>query len=73
MPHVLNSALFPSPSYQLVTVGIKHIKFWERKGAGFKSKRGVFGTVGKLDTMLCCGFNKAGEAFTGGAGGFIHA
>lgn len=55
-----------------MTVGVKHIKFWERKGAGFTSQRGVFGDKGKQDTMLCCGFNKAGEAFTGSASGAIY-
>ena len=54
-------------------MGIKHIKVWERKGAGFKSKRGVFGSAGKMDTMLCCGFNKGGDAYTGSAGGSLYA
>ena len=44
-----------------VTVGVRHIKFWEQAGSGFTSKRGVFGKAGKLDTMLCIEFGANGE------------
>ena len=58
---------------QLVTVGVKHIKFWTRAGGGFTSKRGVFGKAGKLTTMLCVAFGgEGGQCFTGGASGLVY-
>jgi hypothetical protein len=54
-----------------VTVGVRHIKFWEQAGSGFTSKRGVFGKVGKLDTMLCVEFGANGEVYTGSQGGLV--
>lgn len=57
---------------QIVTVGIKHIKFWQQVGAGFTSKRGVFGSAGKLDTMLSIAFRKGGNAVTGASNGMVY-
>ena len=58
---------------QLVTVGVKHIKFWTRAGGGFTSRRGVFGKAGKLSTMLCVAFGgEDGQCFTGGASGLVY-
>ena len=62
----------PFVSDQLVTVGIKHIKFWTQTGGGFTSKRGVFGKVAKLDTMVCVTFGKTAEVvYTGGTCGKV--
>ena len=57
---------------QLVTVGDKHIKFWTVAGGGFTSKRGTFGTVAPLDTMLCCAFAKDGSCYSGAANGKVY-
>lgn len=58
---------------QVVTVGVKHIKFWTQTGGGFTSKRGTFGQAGKLDTMLCITYGKTADTcFSGGANGQIY-
>ncbi|XP_074647902.1 echinoderm microtubule-associated protein-like 6 [Tubulanus polymorphus] len=63
----------PFDHTQLVTVGIKHIKFWVQAGGGFTSKRGTFGTVAKLDTMLCVTYGKDAETcYSGGANGEVY-
>ncbi|XP_078613343.1 echinoderm microtubule-associated protein-like 6 isoform X1 [Branchiostoma floridae x Branchiostoma japonicum] len=58
---------------KLVTVGKKHINFWTRSGNTFKSKRGIFGKVGKMTTMLCAEFGRTeDDVFSGGANGDIY-
>ncbi|XP_075452066.1 echinoderm microtubule-associated protein-like 6 isoform X3 [Ascaphus truei] len=58
---------------KLVTVGIKHIKFWQQTGGGFTAKRGTFGSVGKLETMLCVSYGRAEDlVFSGAATGDIY-
>ena len=62
----------PFSSDQLVTVGIKHIKFWTQTGGGFTSKRGIFGNVSKQDTMLCVTYGKTAEVvYSGGTSGQV--
>ncbi|EPY88709.1 echinoderm microtubule-associated protein-like protein [Camelus ferus] len=57
---------------KLVTVGIKHIKFWQQAGGGFTSKRGIFGSVGKLETMMCVSYGRMEDlVFSGAATGDI--
>uniref|UniRef100_A0A8C9CAS3 EMAP like 6 n=1 Tax=Phocoena sinus TaxID=42100 RepID=A0A8C9CAS3_PHOSS len=57
---------------RLVTVGIKHIKFWQQAGGGFTSKRGIFGSVGKLETMMCVSYGRMEDlVFSGAATGDI--
>ncbi|PIK34378.1 putative echinoderm microtubule-associated protein-like 6 [Apostichopus japonicus] len=63
----------PNLSDRLVTVGVKHLKFWTQAGGGFNSKRGTFGNVGKPDTMMCVTFGKTAEmTYSGGAIGNIY-
>lgn len=62
----------PRSRRQIVTVGIKHIKFWKQAGAGFTSKRGIFGSKGKLDTMLSVAFRKGGNVVSGSSGGLVY-
>ncbi|XP_064621338.1 echinoderm microtubule-associated protein-like 6 [Lineus longissimus] len=58
---------------RLITVGVRHIKFWTQTGGGFTSNRGTFGNVAKLDTMLCLAFGKdADTCYTGGANGEVY-
>lgn len=62
-----------SSNEKLVTVGIKHIKFWHHVGGGLTNKRGIFGNVGKPDTMLCVSQGKvSGVVCTGGANGQVY-
>ena len=35
---------------------MKHIKFWTLCGNALTAKKGVFGKVGDIQTMLCLGF-----------------
>ncbi|EGW07847.1 Echinoderm microtubule-associated protein-like 6 [Cricetulus griseus] len=57
---------------KLVTVGIKHIKFWQQAGGGFTSKRGIFGSAGKLETMMCVSYGRMEDlVFSGAATGDI--
>ncbi len=58
---------------KLVTVGMKHIEFWNQTGGGFTSKRGTFGNVGKPDTMMCVTYGRSPEmTYSGGASGSIY-
>lgn len=60
----------PQNPEQLVTAGMKHIKFWTQTGGGFTSKRGTFGDVGKNETMMCLTYGKnSDQVFSGGASG----
>lgn len=63
----------PFNSEKLVTVGIKHIKFWNLAGGGFTSKRGTFGQQGKVETMLCASYSKSpGMVYSGAANGLVY-
>ena len=42
-------------------------------GGGFTNARGKFGTVAKVDSMMCIAFGKTADVcFTGGANGSIY-
>ncbi|XP_071401705.1 echinoderm microtubule-associated protein-like 6, partial [Centroberyx affinis] len=58
---------------KLVTVGIKHIKFWQHAGGGLTFRRGVFGTLGRPETMMsvCYGRSEA-LVFSGAATGDVY-
>ncbi|KAM3930547.1 echinoderm microtubule-associated protein-like 6 isoform 4-T4 [Leptodactylus fuscus] len=63
----------PHHTDKLVTVGIKHIKFWQQTGGGFTSKRGTFGNVGKLETMMCVSYGRSEDlVYSGAATGDIY-
>ncbi|KAI0227896.1 Echinoderm microtubule-associated protein-like 6 [Lamellibrachia satsuma] len=63
----------PHDGTKLVTVGVKHIKFWTQTGGGFTSKRGTFGTVAKLDSMLCVTYGRTPDiCYTGGSSGAVY-
>ncbi|XP_029642851.1 echinoderm microtubule-associated protein-like 6 [Octopus sinensis] len=64
----------PFDDNQLVSVGVKHIKFWTQTGGGFTSHRGVFGKDSKICDMLCISFGKSVECcFSGGSDGNVFA
>jgi len=62
----------PAPGTQnLVTCGEKHVKFWTMKGRNLKSKKGIFGKLGKIQTVLSIGF-AGGKTVTGTASGHLY-
>ncbi|PWA20112.1 hypothetical protein CCH79_00017699, partial [Gambusia affinis] len=58
---------------RLVTVGIKHIWFWQHAGGGLTFRRGAFRSVGRPETMMsvCYGRSEA-LVFSGGANGDVY-
>jgi len=44
------------PNTDFVTVGVKHIQFWNLAGGSLKSKKGLLGTVGEYQSFLTVGF-----------------
>eukprot|EP00111_Clytia_hemisphaerica_P009365 TCONS_00027488-protein len=63
----------PNNIDSLVTVGVRHIKFWTIAGGGLTSKRGTYGDVGKAETQLCVTHPKeAGTLVTGAANGKLY-
>ncbi|GFS05106.1 echinoderm microtubule-associated protein-like 6 [Elysia marginata] len=62
----------PLDHSKLVTVGVKHIKFWNQTGGGFTSNRGTMGQVAKLCDMMCVSYGKAQDiCFSGGSDGNV--
>nr|XP_034966373.1 echinoderm microtubule-associated protein-like 6 [Zootoca vivipara] len=63
----------PHHADKLVTVGMKHIKFWQQAGGGFTSKRGIFGNIGKQETMMSVSYGRIEDlVFSGSATGDIY-
>jgi len=57
----------------MVTVGVRHIKFWTQAGGGLTSKRGTYGDVGKAETQLCVTYPKEdGMLVTGASNGKLY-
>ncbi|XP_004681693.1 PREDICTED: echinoderm microtubule-associated protein-like 5 isoform X1 [Condylura cristata] len=57
---------------KLITVGIKHMKFWRRAGGGLIGRKGHVGTLGKNDTMMCAVYGWTEEmAFSGTSTGDV--
>ena len=63
----------PHAGDKLVTIGVKHIKFWSQVGGGFTSNRGLFGKLSEVENMMCIAFGKQPEVcYTGGGNGSIY-
>ena len=56
----------------VVSCGVKHIKFWTVSGNTLSAKKGVFGKVGEIQTMLCVAFARDGVTFSGTLSGDIY-
>jgi microtubule-associated protein-like 6 len=70
-PDKILDANFNPTEDTLLTVGIKHIYFWN--GAkGWDKKKGIFGKVGAMCTLTSCGFLSSGVAVTGGSNGSVY-
>ena len=62
-----------TPYSQFTTVGVKHVKFWSLIGNTLKSKRGIFGEKGHLQTVLCCApGTQENEVITGTMDGGVY-
>ena len=57
---------------RLVTGGVKHIKFWVMEGGYLVGKRGVYGRMGAVSTILSIAFHTDGSTLTGTQGGIIY-
>ncbi|XP_039593751.1 echinoderm microtubule-associated protein-like 6 isoform X2 [Polypterus senegalus] len=63
----------PHHADKLVTVGMKHIKFWQHVGGGLTFKRGTFGNAGKLETMMCVCHGRGEDlVYSGAATGDVY-
>ena len=57
--------------YMVVSGGMNHIKFWKVEGANMVSCRGIFGSVGKVQPMLC-GAAVGSKFVTGTVSGHLY-
>nr|XP_015828065.2 echinoderm microtubule-associated protein-like 6 isoform X1 [Nothobranchius furzeri] len=58
---------------KLVTVGMKHIKFWQHSGGGLTFKRGIFGNLGKQETMMSACYGRSEDlVFSGATNGDVY-
>lgn len=57
---------------RLVTGGVKHIKFWVMEGGYLVGKRGVYGRMGAVSTILSIAFHTDGSTLTGTQGGIVY-
>uniref|UniRef100_G3PCL9 EMAP like 6 n=1 Tax=Gasterosteus aculeatus aculeatus TaxID=481459 RepID=G3PCL9_GASAC len=58
---------------KLVTVGIKHIQFWQQAGGGLTFRRGAFRGVGRPETMMSVCYGRSDAlVFSGGATGDVY-
>ena len=56
----------------VVSCGVKHIKFWSLSGNTLRDKKGVFGKVGDIQTMLCLASGPDDITYSGTLGGDIY-
>ena len=56
----------------LVSCGVKHIKFWTLSGNTLSAKKGVFGKVGDIQTMLGLTFGPDNLTYSGTLNGDIY-
>ncbi|TTD32934.1 Echinoderm microtubule-associated protein-like 6 [Bagarius yarrelli] len=58
---------------KLVTVGLKHIKFWQHTGGGLIFRRGIFGNLGKQETMMSACYGRSEDlVFSGATTGDVY-
>ena len=54
----------------MVTVGTKHIKFWDSQT--LEGEKGIFGKAGEMTSFACAAFDDQGICYTGGANAQIY-
>ncbi|XP_026875403.2 echinoderm microtubule-associated protein-like 5 isoform X1 [Electrophorus electricus] len=57
---------------KLVSCGVKHIKFWSLCGNSLTPKRGMFGRMGELQTILCVACAREEVTYSGALNGDIY-
>ncbi|KAI2658968.1 Echinoderm microtubule-associated protein-like 6 [Labeo rohita] len=58
---------------KLLTVGMKHIKFWLHTGGGLTFKRGIFSNLGKQETMMSACYGRSEDlVFSGATTGDVY-
>lgn len=57
---------------EIVSCGVKHIKFWTLCGNSLQSRKGVFGKVGEIQTQLCLAFGPNQTTYSGTLSGDIY-
>jgi len=73
---ILDIICRPDDPLSFCTVGVKHIKFWKMTLAGGKAilgqKKGLFGTKGTIQAVLCGAFMSDGTFVSGCINGEIY-
>jgi WD40 repeat protein len=71
---VLDIVGHPTNPHVFVTLGVKHIKFWQfdPSAKALTSSKGVFGKLGSIQTLLCGGYCPSGEFVTGTMNGEVY-
>ncbi len=62
----------PFKESAIVSCGVKHIKFWTLCGNALRDKKGVFGKIGEIQTMLCLAFGANDMTYSGTLSGDIY-
>uniref|UniRef100_UPI00358E5FDC echinoderm microtubule-associated protein-like 5 isoform X4 n=1 Tax=Myxine glutinosa TaxID=7769 RepID=UPI00358E5FDC len=63
----------PHNADRLLTVGVKHIRFWQVTGGGLTWRRGEVGSVARCDTMLCAVYGRSDDlSYSGAASGDVY-
>ncbi|CAM9178110.1 unnamed protein product, partial [Ectocarpus sp. 13 AM-2016] len=57
---------------RVITGGVGHVKFWALNGRLFNARMGLFGKVGKRQTMLCGTAIAAARFVSGGVSGHLY-
>jgi microtubule-associated protein-like 6 len=57
---------------ELVTFGVKHVKFWTLAGRALTGKKGMFGQKGEIQTIACGEHTKSGYTVSGTASGDLY-
>jgi echinoderm microtubule-associated protein-like 6 len=69
---IMSLKFHPREEGRIVTVGVKHVRFWVIAGGGLSGVRATLGTSGASETFFCCAFDGQGDCFAGSASGKVY-
>jgi len=69
---VFDAQFNPAEVNSIVSCGVKHIKFWKYSGNTLTAKKGVFGKVGEIQTILCLTFALPDVTYSGTMSGDVY-